>query len=721
MLTTELAAGEKVRTIPGERVSQVRTELALADAEALAKETLFRLRKNLFADLVVLGSYVNLGKEAGGQMRLDVRLQDAVVGETISLFSETGTEKDLFGLVSRTGAKLRKKLGIGELSSSEAEVVKASLPSNVEAARLYSEGLAKVRASDPIGGRDLLQKAILVDPNHALSHQALSDVLGGLGYEAKARDEAKKALDLSANLSREERLTVEAQYYLANHEWSQAVDVFKTLWNFFPDNLDYGICYARSLIRAGKAKEALATAEALSKLPGPKGEDPAISVVEAQASESISDFRRAQEAAARAAEKSEQRGARVSLANARAVQGNAFARLGEPEKAQKAFEEALQIFAATGKRASEAAVSSNIAFLLAGQGDLAGAKARNEEALAIFREVGHELRVPELMNNIGSLLRSQGDLDRAKRTHQQAIELCQNLDNKRCIASAQYYLGCDLEVEGNRAEAKRAFQESLKIARGLEDRFRSSRALDGLARLQLSEGDLAGAREAFQQLLAMHREMGDKSGLAGALQVLGVTLREQGDLAGARKSLEEAVAIRKQLGEKLESVPAELSLAGLAIDQGRVSEAEGLAQKAVEQFQAGTVPEIEAQARALLARSFLAQGEPIKAQEALARAAELARKSQSRSARFSVEIASAKVRASMRNVAEAKKSLKATLADAKKYGSISWELESRLALGEIEMKSGDSVAGRAYLKALEKDAKSHGFALIARQAVAASK
>lgn len=46
-------------------------------------------------------------------------------------------------------------------------------------------------------------------------------------------------------------------------------------------------------------------------------------------------------------------------------------------------------------------------------------------------------------------------------------------------------------------------------------------------------------------------------------------------------------------------------------------------------------------------------------------------------------------------------------------------MEGRLALGEIEMNSGDRVAGVAHLDALEKDATNGGFHLIAREAAAA--
>src|SRR5262249_32430655 len=74
MLTTELAAGERLRTIPEEKVARMKVELSLKEAETLATDSLARVRNNLGAELVVVGAYLGLGNEAGGQIRLDRRL-----------------------------------------------------------------------------------------------------------------------------------------------------------------------------------------------------------------------------------------------------------------------------------------------------------------------------------------------------------------------------------------------------------------------------------------------------------------------------------------------------------------------------------------------------------------------------------------------------------------------------------------------------------------------
>jgi hypothetical protein len=209
MLTTELAVGEQLRTVPGENVARMKIDLSLPDADTYGKETLANIRENLGTDAVVLGSYVPLGK---GQLRLDLRLQNTAAGETMAAVSEKGTEEQLDDLVSRAGVALRQKLGAGAVSGADAASVRAALPSNTEAARLYAEGLAKIRLFDNLAARDLLEKAVAIEPTHALSHSNLAAAWAGLGYDVNAAAEAKRAFDLSQGLSRQDHLSVEGRY-----------------------------------------------------------------------------------------------------------------------------------------------------------------------------------------------------------------------------------------------------------------------------------------------------------------------------------------------------------------------------------------------------------------------------------------------------------------------------------------------------------------------------
>ena len=248
MLTTELAAGERVGTITGEDVAQMKVNLSLPDADTLTAQTLSQIGKTLGADFVVLGSYVAL---PGGKLRVDLHLQDVAAGETVLSVDQTGDEDNLFDLVSRAGIQLREKCGAGEVSPQDQAGVRAAFPATPEASKLYAEGLAKLRVFDATVARDLLQQAVAAEPNHALAHSALAAAWTLLGYDEKARLSAKSAYELSTSLSREDRLLIEARYREASKEWDNAAQSYRTLFGFFPDNVEYGLSLARAQTRGG--------------------------------------------------------------------------------------------------------------------------------------------------------------------------------------------------------------------------------------------------------------------------------------------------------------------------------------------------------------------------------------------------------------------------------------------------------------------------------------
>jgi TolB-like protein len=191
MLTTELAAGERLRTVPGEAVSRAKLELGVPDAESLAPDTLAKIRSNLGADFVVMGSYLALG-DPSGSVRLDVRLQDAAAGETLAALAETGTEDRLFDLASSAGAALRAKLGAGSVTATEAAAAQAGLPSGPEAARLYARGLESMRRFEFAQAKDEMERLVALSPGSPLAHAALADAWSSMGYMDNARAETRR-------------------------------------------------------------------------------------------------------------------------------------------------------------------------------------------------------------------------------------------------------------------------------------------------------------------------------------------------------------------------------------------------------------------------------------------------------------------------------------------------------------------------------------------------
>ncbi len=135
----------------------------------------------------------------------------------------------------------------------------------------------------------------------------------------------------------------------------------------------------------------------------------------------------------------------------------------------------------------------------------------------------------------------------------------------------------------------------------------------------------------------------------------------------------------------------------------------------------------EAAAEEVQARSLLVQGKISEARAAANRARSLVQGASNLPLSFDISATSARVSIAGRRppnpsaVASAKRDLQSSLAVANKCGYLEYEYKLVLALGEIELQSGETRQGRARLEALAKDASKKGFGLIARNATAALK
>ncbi len=624
MLTTELSQGDQLRTIPGENVAQMKLSLALADADSYGRETLNRIRQNLGSDDVVLGSYVPLGD---GQLRLDLRLQDAAAGETLVSVSEKGKESEIDELVSRAGAEMRAKLDIGPLSQAQSTAVKASLPSNPEAARLYAEGLQKLRVFDARSAIDLLQKAAALDPNHAPTSSALAKAWDALGYESRAKEEAQRALALSGQSSREERLLIEARAHEFSGQTDLAMESYRALFEFFPDNVDYGLFLLWTQVEGGHGKDAEETLAQLRKLTVSEADGARIDLAQADIAVLKSDFRQLQSLSERAAARGRAIGAKLLEAQALRLEANAFERLGQPQKSMELSQQARDLFAAAGDRRMAAASLLNIGDALYDQGDFAGARKQFEEALPVFREIGAQRSIRSTLERIGNVLYSQGNMREAQSYYQQALRFDQELNNPALLASDYGNLANTLGGLGDLAGALKMQQQALSAFNAIGSRRGAASVLDNLGDLLLEMGNPEEAKGYYEKALTLHRETGYRIGQPHAIAGLGDVLQAQGDLAGARKQYEQALALSEETKDQAVIAAVKVSLASLALVEKRFAEGESLARQATALLAKSGATDDEVFSEAALARNLLGAGNLPEAQSAAERAMALSRQS----------------------------------------------------------------------------------------------
>ncbi len=754
MLTTELSAGERLRTVPGETLAQMKSSLGLQDEDGYGKDTLARIQRAVDADDVLVGSYLALGGETGGKVHLDLKLQDVAAGETTAAIVEDGTEDQLPELVSQAGAALLQKLGVSELTAAQNAELSASVSHNPEANRLYAEGLAKVRVFDPLSARDKLEGAVKLDENFALAHSLLSRAWSQLGYDQKSKDEAKRAFDLSGNLSRENRLVIEGRYVSAIQDWPKAIEAYTSLYTFFPDNLEYGLMLASAQTSGGKAQDALATIAQLRRLPTPVNNDPRIDLQEAASAGELGDAQTRLASARVAEEKAKSAGLQLIAANARLNIAIALYELGQPKDAMTAYEQALQTWQRFGDRVQVAKVYYNMSQAYDDMGDRTASRKAAEQGLAIFQEIGNIKGQALLMNEIGIIMRHAGDFHSAIAEYEKSYELMKRVGDKGGMIAAHGNISNILSDEGDLRGSNEKLEEITQLSVELGNKRYQALNMANLALNRFRLGDTQQAIAGFQQALALSRQIGNKYAILAALDGLTIMRIETGDLAAGSKSAAEGLDLARQSGENPDAsqfiayqgdiafTKADLnaarqlyqealegsrkssdlnaaalissSLAKLALEQGSLSEGEQFARQALAQLDKEKAV-TGAVAHATLARILLAQGRVKEAQAEISLALTTTRTVQDLSVLIPVQIASAFVQAESGSPGSAIKLLQKLVRDCERRQFVNSGFQARLALGEIQMRPvpKESIAT---LQSLEHDAKALGYSLVVNKA-----
>ncbi len=719
MLTTELGAGGNLRTIAGEDVTRMKSDLGLPDADSYGVETLQRIGRILGAEDIVTGSYVAPGT---GQLRLDLRLQNTQTGETVDTVSVTGSAErmaDLVELIGRAGAQLRQKLGIEGRPPAAEGVLKASVPSTSVAAQLYARGIERLRHADAKGAIEPLQKALQSAPEYALAHSALAEAWSILGYDDRAQAEEQKALSLAGALSAEDRGLIQGRLYEFASDWDRAATYYLSLRTLYQDDLDYGLRQANAQIRGGKPKDALATISDLRAIPGPAGEDPRIDLRAAEAAEMMGDFKAQEAAAARAAEKAERQGSRRLAASAAWHRCTAVVNIGDAKSAKSACEEARDSARTVEDPLLEARSLTGLGYALNNQGATDQALECHQQALKLVRGIGAQRDVAGALLNIANLRYAAGDLKGAHGYYQESLETSRAINNKQGILDAEGGLAADLVASGESTAALQIYSDMLKTAQLVGDQKNAAFALNGIGLILFEQGDVAGARNRLEEALKITKDAEMKGDYASALMNMGDINLAQDHLEKAEKNYRDALKLNQQLADSIGLAQNNASLATLALEQNQPGEAETLARQAADAFREQKNADLESDALATLARALIAENKLPESRKAIERAKTLP--AQDQGIRLKVAVAEAYLDAREGKEAEATRILTDAIQKASEMKLKRAEFEALLARAEIESRGGAMPSAKVQAKRLQADAGAAGFTLIARKASSITK
>ncbi len=707
---------DQIRFIQPSRVDEMKQSLGIHDvSESLNKEQGGKIARYLGSDVLVTGSYRVAG--APGQSTIDwnIHLIRTADDESIGSIPTTGKESDLNGMAARAGKLIRGKLGV-ELSAQEESRLDASFSTNSDALKYFSEAREKLRNFDILGATKLLQKSIDADPTFAQAHGALAEAWSHLGYDSKAQEEAKKALDLSDKMSTEARGLISGHYYEMTRDWPKAIEQYSSLWTLFSDSPEYGLLLARSQIGAGKSPAALVTLNQLRKRELPAGMQAQTDLLEAEAHQFLSNYKEQLATSTAAAEKATALGSTLLLARARILQCSALMGFGKYADAIPLCEEAAKLNGDSGDQLGVARATNQTGYAYYSQGNLKEAQPRYEQAVAISQTIGDKLDEAGALNNIANIQDDRGNREAAKKAYEESIRVANERGDQNGLVLAQQNLGGVLFRSGDSVAGNKLFAQSIKLAREIGDKRTEARALNNLCMFSLAAGDLARAGKSCEDSLRLRKEFEDKGDQARSLTNLGDVLLAEGNAAGAKQSYEQALQFQQSLGQKGDAAYSQISLAALALEEKKPEDAKKLAQEAVTELASEKDVGGEAQGRGTLALALLNLGDVAGAGTQIEQATTLAQQANDRNLKLMTAIAKARIDAASGKIDDAMKGLASVEKEAHAAGLVAIEFEARLALGEVERKAGQTAKARATLSALAHEAKAKGFDLIAAKA-----
>lgn len=701
-ISAELSGANQFRVVSGENVVRMQQDLAPPMGVGLTRRQLDDIGSDLGADLILSGNYLVVS----GKLRVDVRLDEVATGDSIASASITDTLDHFLDIVTKAGSDLRAALKLDQPPTEDATAMRAAFTATPDALRQYFEGLDALRLRDGPRSRDLLLKAIEEDDHFALAHSALSQSWRLLGYDTRGAESAKRALDLSSRLSREDRIAVEAQYHEATASWSKAIELYQQLWKLYPDNVEYGLKLGNAQWLGGKAGDTLKTVDELRKMPERDSRDSRIDLLEASAADSQGDLVRAAASAARAADKAVAARANLMLARARLKQGIYAQRANRRDEAPHYLKEAESLFSTLGD-------AGGVADAVRWQGAMAVDAGRPDDARAAF-ERAYKIVAPlnyirlatELQILLADNARQRGDRASAIALAEQAITAAREGEYRSAEARALVTLGASLRLQGDFTRAIDAYKQSAEISGAIGETRNQNSAISNSAVIDFLTGDLKTARQKFESVLVFDRQNGNNVNLALRLNNLSRVLMLQDELVEAEKMNAEECRLQEAIKSPSAIAWCRTRLAEIWIEQGKKVDAEALAKQiAIGDFGSAVAAPVY---YARFARLQLALGHLDQAVAAI----EAAEKVQAKSGiveeqAIHISAIRAEVETSQGKRVAAIARLQKAIADANKRGLVTWSLDARLVLSRLDPREAAATEGAAH------DA---GFVFIARKA-----
>ena len=583
MLRTDIGQSEGFRTVSPDRLHEVLSALGIAPDTQIDSGLLARVAGLTDADMVLWGQYV----KAGGQIRIDARLEDLAHQRTIPLKVEAQDENALLGSVDQLAKSVQRDLALAPKAVREMQA-SAFTPTSksVPALKDYSQGLVLLRQGNQLEALKRFQSATTADPNFALAYSQLGQTYLQLGQDQKAQQASSQAMDLSSGLPATEKYLIAAADAHIENNYDLAVQAYGQLSKLLPNDseVQYNLgllsenhgnlpdalrSYRKVLAGDPKDLEALlgvgraeiksgnpqASLDPLNRalslaveLNNPQGKGNALQAIGVayqflnRPQDALSNFQQAFELRQKIGDK---RGMASSLDQMAQIEQT----IGKPDDAAAHYQQELKIDKEIGDQSGTARALTNYGDLEQAQGRYDQALDATKQALQIYMTISDQTDQVTALNNIGNIYFKKGQYTDALTNFQQALQLQEKMSNPGNLAMVLNNIGQSYQKLGQYDKALASYLKTAETARKAGDRAGAANASDSMASLFGIEGRYGAALKAAGESYRNIQQLGNKDETAATIGAdYGLALAQVGRFDEATKPMADALALARTLG-----------------------------------------------------------------------------------------------------------------------------------------------------------------------------
>ena len=252
-------------------------------------------------------------------------------------------------------------------------------------------------------------------------------------------------------------------------------------------------------------------------------------------------------------------------------------------------------------------------------------------ALVLNTRAGNEAAVAETNNAIGVGYERLGQLDAAVEQYARAAALREKLDDKPALAKTLRNLAIVQAERGDRAAADRALDRVKALLEGLGDRASLADLYNDRGVVAEERGDFGNALKDYRQALALRQQLDLPAQVAESLNNVGYCAFNMGDYDNAGVYWQQALAQYQKLDDHNGALHVEQSMALLDVARGHFAKARARLDASLRSAEDHQLPEEAAVAHVSLADLALVEGRYADAAAAAERAQQIfARRSDQR-------------------------------------------------------------------------------------------